>query len=88
VVNPYIDHGEFRTFSESLNADELLWHWDDEDRTIKPTEFTDWKFQFDNERAFILGEHEVFIKAGTWHRLIKGTRQLVIHITRVDELRK
>lgn len=82
VNTPYIDHGGFRLFSDTVHTDELLWHWDGEDRTIKPTELTDWKFQFDNEPSFIIGAQPIFIKAGVWHRLIKGTGDLVIHITR------
>lgn len=79
---PYSDRGEFRTFSSTVNAEELLWHWDAEDRTIKATKTSDWQFQFDNQRPFILGEQVIFIKAGVWHRLIKGTGELVLHITR------
>lgn len=79
---PYTDVGEFRTFSSSVNADELLWHWDEEDRTVTPVSKTDWQFQFDNETSFVMNEKSIFIKAGVWHRLIKGTGELSLHIIR------
>ena len=73
-----------RVFSEDTLEEELKWHWDEEDRSITPIGETDWEFQMDNKlRRAIRGE--IFIPAGEWHRLIKGTGDLML---RVHKIRK
>ena len=42
VNNKYI----IREFSQNIDPIELMWHRDDEDRTIEVLRETDWKFQF------------------------------------------
>ena len=70
-----------RCFDPNLENDELKWHIDKEDRLIKPQEKTDWKIQLDNKLpAEIFGE--IFIPAGVWHRIIKGSTPLNVKITR------
>jgi len=71
-----------RWFSSELEADDLLWHWDEEDRIINPLHETDWKFQFDNELPFNIKE-EISIPKGVWHRLIKGSGELRIMVKKL-----
>lgn len=73
-----------RVFSEDTLDEELKWHWDEEDRIIKPIRETDWKFQMDNRLPQPI-EGEIFIPAGEWHRVIKGTGALLL---RVHKIRK
>ena len=73
-----------RTFSENTPDTELKWHWDEEDRTISlvhigQVQETDWMFQMDNELPKKI-EESIFIPAGKWHRLIRGTRNLTLRI--------
>jgi hypothetical protein len=84
LVNPFseekISNTEFiRCFSSNIEVSELKWHQDWEDRTIQFLESSDWMFQFDDELP-IPCEGELYIKAGTWHRVIKGTGNLKIRI--------
>lgn len=80
-MNPYIDHNNIRTFSKDVNPLELIWHKDKEDRLIEPIGETDWLFQFDNQLPIPIKE-PIFIPAYTIHRVIKGTNDLKIKITR------
>ena len=67
-----------REFSENTPSMEFVWHRDREDRVIECLHNTDWKFQLDNEVPKEL--NKIFIKAGTYHRLIKGTGSLTLKI--------
>jgi len=70
-----------RTFNQDTNQEELVWHRDEKDRTIEILEDTDWQFQFDNQLPLLLNKRTVlFIKAGEYHRVIKGTTSLTIRI--------
>jgi quercetin dioxygenase-like cupin family protein len=83
---PYNDqhfNGWFiRTFSENASEDELVWHRDENDRTVEVLEGTGWKFQYDNQLPLniVEGDH-LTIKANTFHRLIKGPSNLKLRIT-------
>lgn len=66
-----------RIFDEDVDPEELKWHRDGEDRKVKSLFETDWKVQLDNELPRSL-EEEVFIPKGAYHRLIKGTGDLVV----------
>jgi len=70
-----------RTFVPSVNNEELKWHWDEENRRVEFLNENDWEFQLDNElpRKCV---GEVFIEAGVWHRVIKGTSDLRVKITK------
>ena len=73
-----------RTFSEDTLEEELKWHWDEEDRKITlvhvgPVHETDWMFQMDNELPRRI-EGTIFIPAGKWHRIIKGTGNLSLRV--------
>ena len=68
-----------RKFIPSLEDDDLKWHYDLEDRTIIPIGTNDWMFQKDNQLPEKINK-KIFIKAGEWHRVIKGTTELVVEI--------
>jgi len=70
-----------REFSDKTSSMEFVWHRDREDRVIEPLHKTDWKFQLDNEVPKEL--NRIFIKAGTYHRLIKGTGDLKLKLIKL-----
>lgn len=70
-----------REFSQDTDSGELMWHRDREDRIVEPIEDTDWMVQLDNELPKKI-EGEVFIPMGAYHRLIKGTGDLKIRLTK------
>ena len=70
-----------RTFTSEVNPEDLKWHIDEEDRIVEPIEKTDWLFQFDNQLPFLI-DSKIEIKKGTWHRIIKGTGELVLKIVK------
>lgn len=71
-----------RKFDSQTNPEDLLWHWDEEDRIIESIEFTDWQFQFDNQLPQNF-DGEIQIPKGTWHRLIKGSGDLILSIQKI-----
>ena len=75
VTDKYI----IREFSENIDPIELMWHMDDEDRTIVAVEETDWLFQFDDELPLSLNS-PIFIPRHKIHRVIKGNGNLKIKI--------
>jgi hypothetical protein len=82
-VNPYSERRKHnlivRTFSQNIDEEELVWHRDKQDRQVTILEETDWQFQFDNELPQVL-KNTIFIPKNTYHRLIKGTGELNVHI--------
>ncbi len=75
INNKYI----IREFSQNIDPIELMWHRDDEDRTIEILGETDWAIQLDNNLPTSLNEH-IFIPRHQWHRVIKGTGNLLLKI--------
>jgi hypothetical protein len=75
VTDEYI----IREFDENIDPIHLLWHRDDEDRTVEILGETDWKLQLDNTLPTSLNE-SLFIKRHEWHRVIKGTGTLKLKI--------
>ena len=75
VTEQYI----IREFNENIDPIELLWHRDDEDRTIEIIGETDWSIQLDNQLPSSLNER-IFIPRHMWHRVIKGTNNLTLKI--------
>ena len=67
-------------FTQDTPEDEFVWHRDREDRWIQAINTTNWKFQLDNQLPVSLYESKLFISKGTYHRLIKGTGDLVVKI--------
>jgi hypothetical protein len=81
---PYIDievNDKYiiREFSENINPIELMWHRDDEDRTIEIIGDTNWSIQLDNQLPTSLSQR-IFIPRHMWHRTIKGAGPLKIKI--------
>ena len=87
---PYIDlevTDEYilRQFSENVDPIELLWHRDDEDRTVEIVGETDWSLQLDNSLPTSLQER-IFIPRHQWHRVIKGTGVLTLKIYKNEKI--
>ena len=69
-----------REFSRNTPTYELVWHRDKKDRFVETTHNTDWLFQLDNQLPQRLTKKKLFIPKETYHRLIKGTGDLVVKI--------
>jgi len=83
-MNPYKDLEVtdlyiIREFNENIDPIELLWHRDDEDRTVEIIGETDWKIQLENSLPTSLNQL-IFIPRHQYHRVIKGTGNLKIKI--------
>ena len=75
VTDKYI----IREFDENIDPIELMWHRDDEERTIEVIGETDWMIQLDNTLPTLLKGH-IFIPRHEWHRVIKGQKKLLVKI--------
>ena len=73
-----------RKFSRNIDEYELKWHKDEEDRTIIPIEENDWRFQMENCLPTPINQ-EIKIPKGEWHRVIKGTTDLIVKIIKHNE---
>jgi quercetin dioxygenase-like cupin family protein len=88
MTNPYINTpitqtSVIREFSSEVDPMELVWHQDEEDRTIEILEGEGWQLQRDNELPLVLQEGDsIFIPMGQIHRVIKGNTNLKIQITK------
>lgn len=87
VVSPYtqqyLSENSFRRiFEESVETEELVWHRDRNNRTVKVIKSNGWKFQRDNELPVELKEGDTLtIDAFEYHRIIKGKDSLIVEIT-------
>jgi quercetin dioxygenase-like cupin family protein len=78
---PITQTSVIREFSFEVDPMELVWHQDEEDRTIKILEGQGWQLQRDNELPLALQEGDsIFIPMGQIHRVIKGNTNLKIQI--------
>ena len=75
VTDKYI----IREFNENIDPIELLWHRDDEDRTIEIVGETNWQIQLEDQLPTSLNT-PLFIPKHEWHRVIKGEGKLIIKI--------
>lgn len=75
VTDKYI----IREFSENIDPIELMWHRDNEHRTIEILGETDWKIQLDNQLPTSMNQ-PINIPKHAWHRVIKGTGNLLLKI--------
>jgi hypothetical protein len=71
-----------RTFNQSTDSSELLWHQDQEDRIVEPIGQTDWGFQLDNQLPQKISG-KLFIPKMVYHRIIKGTGDLKIKLEKI-----
>jgi len=82
-MKPYTElkntHTVERIFTPDVDEQELVWHRDRKDREVRVIGDTDWMFQFDNELPQLL-KNVIFIPRNTYHRVIKGTTNLTVHI--------
>jgi quercetin dioxygenase-like cupin family protein len=86
VVNPYeqknLNNGVFlRTFSKDVLSEELVWHRDHNERIVEVLDGENWEIQFENQlpQTLKVGE-EYVIPAYTYHRIKRGTTDLVVKI--------
>jgi quercetin dioxygenase-like cupin family protein len=88
MTNPYTNTpitqtSVIREFSSEVDPMDLVWHQDEEDRTIEILEGEGWQLQRDNELPLALQEGDsIFIPMGQIHRVIKGNTDLKIQITK------
>ena len=70
-----------RVFSEGVDASELVWHRDHNDRLVEVVEGKGWKIQLENDipREMVAGSR-FFVPAGEYHRVIKGRGDLRVRI--------
>ena len=73
-----------REFSQDTPSYELVWHRDKQDRIVQAINDTDWLFQLDNDIPRRLLKDKLFIPKETYHRLLKGTGDLVVKIWQKD----
>ena len=79
-----ISEGLFiRKFSADLDAEDLYWHKDKEDRIISKLSGDGWFYQEDNCMPVPIGEQEIYINKNTWHRIIKGSSDLVLKVAKL-----
>ena len=81
TTNTYI----IREFNENIDPVELMWHMDNESRTIEILEDTNWQIQLDNSLPTSLKEH-IFIPKHAYHRLIKGDGTLKLKIYKHEHI--
>jgi hypothetical protein len=74
-----------REFSQDTSSFEFVWHRDREDRYVCSLHETDWMIQLDNELPQRLSENLLFIPKETYHRVVKGTGNLLVKIIEVGK---
>jgi len=76
--------GEYhiRKFDSDTNSSELVWHRDREDRIVESIGYTDWMIQLDNQLPIRLTE-STYIPKNTYHRVIKGSGDLIVKIKKI-----
>ena len=85
MVNPYldkyVDNKIVRYFSEEVDDKELIWHRDKKTRDVEVISGDGWQLQIDNELPEDLKKGKIYrIPKMEYHRVIKGTSQLVLKI--------
>jgi len=77
------DNTFIREFVQDTDSGEFMWHRDRESRIIESIDETDWMIQIDNELPKVIDK--VLIPMGVYHRLIKGSGDLKINLTKLVE---
>jgi len=73
-----------RTFAHDVDSEELTWHYDLHERFVICEHDTDWMVQFDNEIPKPIKKGEtVHVPPYVYHRVIKGTGDLVVKIKEI-----
>jgi quercetin dioxygenase-like cupin family protein len=88
---PYIDEKLntwtfVRTFKHDVLTEELVWHRDERGRYIEVLEGSGWEIQYENglPEKLYKGDH-FFIPAKTFHRIKRGSTDLVLKIEEFEE---
>lgn len=76
------DGYHIRTFNQDVPDNELVWHRDKEDRIVESVGETDWMVQLDNQLPQTLNKN-IFIPKEVYHRVIKGSGDLVVKIKKL-----
>jgi len=89
-LKPYTDientsNHIIREFGDDIDPIHLLWHRDNEGRTIEVIGETDWQIQLDNNLPTLM-EGRIFIPKHEWHRVIKGTGKLKLKINKHGQI--
>lgn len=75
-----------RIFSVDVDSDELHWHKDAKNRAVRVIQGGDWKFQMEDELPITLTDNmALYISKEVYHRVIKGSDDLIILITEENE---
>ena len=78
-----------REFPVDVDPGELIWHRDRERRHLTVLESVGWSFQHENQLPFDLTPGEtIHIAPRSYHRVIKGTGPLVVHVQMYEESEK
>jgi len=77
------DGYHIRTFKQTVIDSELTWHRDKEDRIVESVGDTDWLFQMDNELPIKI-EGKIFIPKNSYHRIIKGSGDLIVKVKKLN----
>ena len=85
MVKPYTqtyDNGVIiRKFEYDIESEELVWHRDRRTREVTVLDGDNWKIQLDNKLPEELVKGKIYkIPKMEYHRIIKGTGQLVVKI--------
>ena len=85
MVKPYTqtyDKGVIiRQFEDDIENEELVWHRDRRTREVTVLDGDNWKIQLDNKLPEELVKGKIYkIPKMEYHRIIKGTGQLVVKI--------
>jgi hypothetical protein len=81
--NEYVEEGfHIRTFSDSVDDRELVWHRDKEDRIVESLGESDWLIQLDNELPKLITE-KIYIPKEIYHRIIKGSGDLKVKVKKL-----
>ena len=75
------DNEFIREFSQDTDSGEFMWHRDRESRIVESIGDIDWMIQIDNELPKVIDK--VLIPMGVYHRLIKGSGDLKINLTKL-----
>jgi hypothetical protein len=85
-MEPYIEHiidenVVTRTFKESTDSEDFMWHRDQEDRIVEAFNINNWQIQLEDQLPISLNYGEsITIPKGVWHRIIKGSNIAIYKI--------
>ena len=85
-MNPYTEHQidnniVIRTFKESTDSEDFMWHRDQEDRIVEAFNINNWQIQLEDQLPINLRYGEsITIPKGIWHRIIKGDDMAIYKI--------